>query len=214
LLLVDAAQTAGAIPIDIQAMGIDLLAFTGHKALCGPTGVGGLVINSSVDVSILEPVLRGGTGSQSESEEQPEYLPDKYECGTPNAVGIAGLGAGIRWVEGRGIEQIHSHEMSLVKAILSGLTAVPGVNIYGPRDADRSVAVVSFTVSGQYVSDIGSKLDEEFGILCRVGLHCAPAAHRTIGTFPDGTVRFAPGFSTTLDDVDAAVLAVQRIVRG
>ncbi|MBM3150438.1 MAG: aminotransferase class V-fold PLP-dependent enzyme, partial [Chloroflexi bacterium] len=213
LLLVDVAQTAGAVPIDMQAMGVDLLAFTGHKSLQGPTGVGGLVIGNSVDISQMDAVIRGGTGSQSELEEQPDELPDKYESGTHNTVGIAGLLAGIRWLKSRGIEQIKAHEMRLTATLLEGLSGIPGLIVYGPKDATRSIAVVSLTIPGKHVSEIGLRLDDEFGILCRVGLHCAPAAHRTIGTYPEGTVRLAPGVMTSLDDIHTVVSAVRHIAQ-
>lgn len=212
LLLVDAAQTAGVIPIDMQAMGMDLLAFTGHKGLQGPPGIGGLIIGDGVDVSMLEPLIRGGTGSYSEFEEQPEDLPDKYESGTSNGVGIAGLEAGVRWVMTQGIEKIRAHELEINNALIEGLTAIPGVTVYGPQNAVKSTAVLSFTVHSRRVSEIGLKLEEEFGILCRVGLHCAPAAHKTIGTFPEGTVRFSPGIFTTLHDIRTVVKAVGKVV--
>jgi cysteine desulfurase/selenocysteine lyase len=212
LLLVDVAQTAGALPIDMQALGIDLLAFTGHKALLGPPGTGGLVIGEWVDTGSLEPLYRGGTGSRSEFEIQPEDCPDKYESGTPNGVGIAGLGAGVRYVLARGIEAIREHELALARALAVGLANIPGVTIYGPGDPGQRTATVSFTVAGRRVSEIGLRLDEEHDVLCRVGLHCAPAAHRTIGTFPEGTVRFAGGLSTTLADVQQAIAAVAEIV--
>ncbi len=213
LILVDAAQTAGAIPIDVQAMGIDLLAFTGHKALQGPPGIGGLVIGAGVDVARLHPLMRGGTGSQSELEVQPEYMPDKYESGTPNIVGIAGLGAGIRWLKHRGVDAIRDHEKMLTNALIDGLSVIPGVKLYGIGDSGRSMPVVSIAVSGKRVSEVGQRLDDEFDILCRVGLHCAPSAHKTIGTFPEGTVRFAPGALTTLDEVQQTIKAVERITR-
>jgi len=213
LLLVDAAQTAGVVPIDLTSMGIDLLAFTGHKGLQAPPGTGGLVIGEGVDVRQLTPLVRGGTGSRSEFEEQPDDLPDKYESGTPNGVGIAGLGAGVRWVLARGVAAIRDHEMALTQELIAGLSAIPGVTVLGTHDATRSTAVVSFTVAGRRVSAIGLRLDEEFGILCRVGLHCAPAAHRTLGTFPEGTVRLAPGFLSTVDDIHTTITAVRQIVR-
>ncbi len=214
LLLVDAAQTCGVLPVDMTALGVDLLAFTGHKGLQGPPGSGGLVIADHVDVAQLEPLLRGGTGSLSEYEEQPDDLPDRYESGTPNGVGIAGLGAGVRWVMARSVDDIRQHEMSLAQVLIDGLQSMRGVTVYGTHDVQRSTAVVSFTVEGREVSDIGLRLDDEFGVLCRVGLHCAPAAHRTIGTFPRGTVRFAPGATTTVDEAHAAVDAVGRLVKG
>lgn len=213
LVLVDAAQTAGVLPIDMQALGIDLLAFTGHKGLQGPPGIGGLVLGHGVDHRRMAPLLQGGTGSRSEQEIQPEFLPDKFESGTPNGVGIAGLGAGIDWVLERGVESIHEYEMTLLRGLIEGLGGLPGVRLHGPKDASHRTAVISFTVEGRQVSEIGLLLDEEAGVLCRVGLHCAPAAHRTIGTFPEGTVRFAPGPLTTLDEIGAAISAVAKVLR-
>jgi cysteine desulfurase family protein len=212
LLLVDAAQTAGCLPIDVQAEGIDLLAFTGHKALLGPPGTGGLVIGGAVDDEELEPQVLGGTGSYSEHQEQPAELPDKYESGTPNGVGIAGLGAAVRFVMERCIKAIRAHEMELTEALNDGLRDIPGVAVYGPIEATERTAVVSFTVAGRQVSEIGLRLEEEVEVLCRVGLHCAPAAHRTIGTFPEGTVRLAPGVFTTREDVATVLRGVRKIV--
>jgi len=212
-LLVDAAQSAGVIPIDVQTMGIDLLAFTGHKGLHGPPGTGGLVIGEHVRAEDLAPLTRGGTGSRSESDIQPEDLPDKYESGTLNGPGIAGLEAGVRFVMERGIEAIRAHEIALARRLVEGLGNIPGVRLYGPNDWGKRSAVVSFTSDRYQTSEIGFRLDEEFGILCRVGLHCAPAAHRTIGSFPGGTVRFAPGAQTTAGEIDAAVTAAARIIK-
>jgi cysteine desulfurase family protein len=211
LLLVDAAQTAGALPIDMAALGIDLLAFTGHKALLGPPGTGGLVIGERVDTASMAPLLRGGTGSRSEFEVQPEDCPDKFESGTPNGVGIAGLGAGIRVVLDHGLTAIRAHEIELTRLLVQGLVSIPGVTVYGPQDANQRTAVVSITVDGRRVSEFGLRLDEEHGVLSRVGLHCAPAAHRTIGTFPEGTVRLAAGLSTARPDVQRAIAAVAAI---
>ncbi len=213
LFLVDAAQAAGALPIDIQGLAIDLFAFTGHKALLGSPGSGGLVIRSGVDVSQIEPLMRGGTGSQSELEEHPEFLPDKFESGTPNLVGIASLQAGIRWLRQRGMDAIREREKDLTRRFIEGLSQIPGIKIYGTLDAERCVAIVSFTVEGKTVSEIGMRLDEEHDVLVRVGLHCAPAAHRTIGSFPEGTVRLAPGIFTTLAEVETALRAIARVIR-
>jgi cysteine desulfurase family protein len=212
LLLVDAAQTAGAVPIDVQALGIDMLAFTGHKALLGPPGTGGLLIGERVDTGAIQPLFRGGTGSRSEFEIQPEDCPDKFESGTPNGVGIAGLGAGVRHVLRHGVTAIREHEVALARALAEGLGAIPGVTVYGATDPRQRTATVSFTVADRRVSEIGLRLDEEHDILCRVGLHCAPAAHRTIGTFPQGAVRFAAGLSTTMADVQRAIASVAEIV--
>ncbi|MGB9776329.1 MAG: aminotransferase class V-fold PLP-dependent enzyme [Anaerolineae bacterium] len=214
LLVVDAAQSGGAVPIDMQADGMDLLAFTGHKSLYGPTGTGGLIIGERVPLEEFRPLIRGGTGSRSEHEEQPDFLPDMCESGTPNAVGLAGLEAGVRWVLERGVEAIRAHEMELTQRLLDGLREIPGVTVYGPTDARRRTAVVSFNIAGMEPSEVGMRLDEEYGIMCRVGLHCAPAAHRTIGTFPSGTVRFALGAFSTREEVDAALWAVARLARG
>jgi len=211
-LLVDAAQTAGVLPIDMKAFGIDFLAFTGHKGLQGPPGIGGLVIGDHVDTSQIEPLLQGGTGSQSELEEQPEHLPDKFESGTPNIVGIAGLRASISWITDRGIEAIRTQEKELTSALVDGLSGIAGIKVYGTRDPEKSVAIVSFTARDRRVSDVGLRLDEDYGILTRVGLHCAPAAHRTIGTFPEGTVRLAPGVSTTAADIKKTVQAIDKVV--
>jgi len=212
-LLVDAAQTAGSVPLDMESGGIDLLAFTGHKSLLGPMGTGGLAIGERVDPGRFRPLKLGGTGSQSEKEEQPAFLPDLGESGTPNAVGLAGLEAGIRWVLDRGIASIRRREIDLAQRLIDGLRAIPGVRVFGLGDASRSAAIVSFAIAGISPSDVAFRLDERYGILCRAGLHCAPAAHRTIGTFPAGTVRFAPGPFTTRDDADAAIAAVREIAR-
>ncbi len=213
LVLLDAAQTAGAVPLDMGRLGVDFLAFTGHKSLMGPPGTGGLVLSPSVDPGQIEPLVAGGTGSRSEWQEQPEDLPDKLESGTPNGVGIAGLGAGIAWVQERGIEELQAHEQELCRELLEGLSSIPGVRLYGPMDPAQRLAVVSFTVEGRTVSELGLRLDEEHGVLCRVGLHCAPAAHSTIGTFPQGTVRFAPGPMVSLSQIREAVAAVAEVVR-
>jgi cysteine desulfurase/selenocysteine lyase len=213
ILLVDAAQTGGAYPIDVQVDGVDLLAFTGHKSLYGPMGTGGLIVGERVDVARMEPLKRGGTGSRSEQEEQPDFLPDMCESGTPNAVGLAGLEAGVRWVRERGVAAIRAHEVALAQRLIDGLMGVPGVTVYGGLDAERQTATVSFNVAGMEPSDVGLRLDENHGIMCRVGLHCAPAAHRTIGTFPVGTVRFGLGAWNTVDEVDAAVAAVEQLAR-
>ena len=213
LLLVDAAQTAGAFPIDVRAVGINLLVFTGHKELQGPPGIGGLIIDDNVDISQIEPLICGGTGSRSDSEEQPDDLPDKFESGTANLAGIAGLGAGLKWITDKGVDEIRDHMKKLSQALIDGLSTLPKVRIYGTLDPERSVAIISFTVAGKHVSDIGLRLDEEYGVLSRVGLHCAPAAHKTIGSFPEGTVRLAPGVFTTMSDIQEAIQAISKVVR-
>ncbi len=212
-LLVDAAQTAGVLPIDMQAMGIDLLAFTGHKGLQGPPGTGGLVFGAAFDPASLQPIIRGGTGSQSELEEQPTILPDKLESGTPNGVGIAGLSAGIAHITTCGVGAIREREIELAGRLVDGLSAIRGVTVYGPTDPTKRTAVISCRVAALHVSDVALRLDEGYGVLCRVGLHCAPAAHRTLGTFPEGTVRLAPGPDATFDEIDTVVHAIERLAR-
>jgi cysteine desulfurase / selenocysteine lyase len=211
LFLVDAAQTAGAYPIDVQAMQIDLLAFTGHKALGGPMGTGGLWVGERVGTSELEPLKRGGTGSLSEHEQQPDFLPDLYESGTANAPGIAGLGAAVRWVLEKGVSAIRAHEVILARRLIDGLLAIPGVTVYGTHDAERQTATVSLNVRGMEPSDVAFHLDEEYDIMCRSGLHCSPATHRTIGTFPRGTARLSMSVLNTVDEVDIALDAIASL---
>ena len=211
LLLVDAAQTAGAYPLDLEADRIDLLAWTGHKALGGPMGTGGLVIGPRVDLDRFRPLKRGGTGSRSEQEEQPDFLPDRFESGTLNAVGLAGLVAALRWLRDRGVAAIRRRETALTQRLLDGLAALPGLTVYGGRDAARQTATIAFNIAGLLPSDVGLRLDEEFGVLCRVGLHCAPAAHRTLGTFPTGSVRFGLSHWNRAEEIERALEAVRRI---
>ena len=165
LLLVDAAQTGGASPVDVRADAIHLLAFTRHKSLYGPMGTGGLIVGERVDVTRMEPLKRGGTGSRSEHEEQPDFLPDLCESGTPNAVGLAGLEAGLRWVLERGVEAIRTHKVSLARRLIAGLSSIPGVTEYGGLDTERRTATVAFTVAGLEPSEIGLISDEEYGIM-------------------------------------------------
>jgi selenocysteine lyase/cysteine desulfurase len=213
LLLVDAAQTGGAYPVDVQTDQIDLLAFTGHKSLGGPMGTGGLIVGERVDETQIDPLIRGGTGSRSEHEVQPDFLPDMWESGTPNVVGLAGLQVGVRWVLERGVEAIRAHEVALVQSLIEGLKAIPGVTVYGTLDPELQTATVSFNITGMAPSEVGLRLDDEYGILCRVGLHCAPAAHRTMGTFPHGTVRFGLSAFSTAEEVRVAVDAVRQLAR-
>jgi cysteine desulfurase family protein len=212
-LLLDTAQTAGAVPIDMAALGVDLLAFTGHKSLLGPMGSGGLILGEGFDHSWLEPLVRGGTGSRSEEQVQPDFLPDKYEAGTMNVPGLAGLAAGIRWVQERGVAAIQAQERALTQRLIDGLRAIDGVTVFGTHDATRQTGVVSCTIDGADVGMVGLRLDDDYGILCRVGLHCAPLAHRTIGTFPEGTIRLSPGATTTPEEIDAAIGAIAEMAK-
>ncbi len=213
LFLVDTAQTAGCYPLDIKKDNIDLLAFTGHKALFGPPGTGGLVIGERVDIKKLNPLKVGGTGSWSESEEQPDFLPDIYESGTPNTVGLSGLNEGVRFILKEGVDKIRQHELELTKKLIEGLKEIPGVIVYGEDQVKNRVAVISFNIKDQLPSEVGLRLDEEYNIMSRVGLHCAPAAHKTIGTFPIGTVRFSMSWFNTFEEVDQTILAVRNIAR-
>jgi len=214
--LVDAAQSAGTIPLDLARDAIDLCAFAGHKGLLGPTGTGGLVLADSFDHARLRPLAWGGTGSRSDSLEQPAVLPDRFESGTLNVVGLAGLAAGLTWLldEGGGPETIGRREVALRQEFLAAAEAkVPGFQLVGPRDG-RLTGVVSFQVAGWSASDLAQRLDDEYLILGRAGLHCAPQAHRTLGTFPAGTLRFAFGPFTTHDEVARAVAALGALVAG
>lgn len=211
-LLVDAAQSAGCFPIDVEAMNIDLLAFSGHKGLFGPQGTGGLYIRPGLE-SQLEPLKQGGTGSYSEHDSQPDFLPDKYESGTPNTVGLAGLGAGVRFVMQEGLGNIREKEERLTRLLLSGLGAIPGVTCHGHGDPSARVAIVSFNISGIGPSDVALRLEEDFRIMCRSGLHCSPTAHRTLGTFPHGSVRLSPGRFHSVLDIERTLEAVRQIAR-
>ena len=206
--LVDAAQTAGAMPIDVEATGVDLLACTGHKSLLGPTGTGALVVGEGVE---LRPLMRGGTGSRSDLETQPEFLPDALESGTLNVAGLAGLAAGVKYLLEVGVGALAAHEKALVARFLAGAANIAGVTVYGPESLDDRCGVLCFNVDGLVSSDVGVMLDRDYGILSRAGLHCAPGAHRTIGTFPTGTVRFGFGYANTAEEVDHALVALADI---
>ena len=213
IFFVDAAQTAGAIPLNMEAQRIDLLAFTGHKALFGPQGTGGLVIGEGLDQKKMIPLKTGGTGSRSEFEEQPDFLPDLFECGTPNGIGLAGLKAGLDFIRETGMGKIREYEICLTDRLLQGLARIPRVTRYGLKKADKQCATVSFNIQGLAPSEVSLRLDEEFGVLCRVGLHCAPSAHKTIGTFPEGTVRFSLSYLNNEEEVDHALRAVSQLAK-
>jgi len=209
LFLVDAAQTAGALPIDMDAMGIDLVAFAGHKGLYGPHGTGGLVVRPGV---VLETWIEGGSGVESASETMPEALPARLEAGSHNAAGIAGLLEGVRFVLEQGIERIRAHEVELSGLLIEGLREIPGASILGPGDPAQRTAVVSVTVEGYSPDQLAAVLDQVFDVATRAGLHCAPQAHRTAGTLDCGALRFSPGYFNTADDVRYAVESLREIV--
>jgi cysteine desulfurase family protein len=211
LFLVDAAQTAGAYPIDVERDGIDLLAFTGHKSLYGIQGTGGLVIGERINEKEMIPLKLGGTGSRSEFEVQPDFLPDRFESGTPNGVGIAALLAGVQFVMGKGVERIRQNEMTLIGKLIMGLKKIPQVKLYGPEHTEDRIATLSFNLAQLSPSNGALGLEKGFGILSRPGLHCAPAAHHTIGTFPEGTIRFGLSAFNTEAEIETAIQAISLI---
>ena len=206
--LVDAAQSAGLLPIDVQRDNIDMLGCTGHKSLFGPQGTGFLYIKDGLDI---KPLIEGGTGSNSESDEMPDFFPDKFQAGTLNTPGIAGLGAGIEFIQKEGLKNIRAKELHLTTEIMNGLKNIKGVKLYGSLNPLDRVAVVSFNIEGKDPADVGNILNEKYDIMSRVGLHCAPNAHRTIGTFPEGTVRVSVGYFNTEGDIDKLIKAVKDI---
>jgi cysteine desulfurase family protein len=206
--LVDAAQTAGSVPIDVQALGLGLMAFPGHKGLLGPTGTGVLYIGDDLPIS---PIMRGGTGSRSDLEIQPDFMPDMYESGTLNVAGLAGLGASVRHLLHIGVATVEAHERALVARFLEGAKHIPQLVIHGPDELALRCGVLSFNLEGMPPSDVGLILDRDYSILSRVGLHCAPGAHRTIGTLPMGSVRFGFGPSNTELEVDTALGALEDL---
>lgn len=211
LFLVDGAQTVGSVPVDMTAIGADLLAFPGHKGLMGPPGTGGLAIGERVDTAELHPIREGGTGGNSEEDVQPSDPPDRYEAGTVNTVGIAALGAALDFILHNGVEAIGAHERSLTTRLIEGLRAIDGVRVYAPREPGHRVAVISLTVDGWEPADFGAALDEAFGIACRTGLHCAPGACQALGAGQQGTIRMSPGFFTTVEEIDQAIEAVREL---
>jgi len=211
LFLVDAAQSAGSYPLDVEKDGIDLMAFTGHKSLYGPQGTGGLVVGERINEKEMIPLKQGGTGSRSEFEEQPDFLPDCFESGTPNGVGLAGLLAGVQFVLGKGVEQIQQNEMALANKLIRGLGNIPQVKIYGPERQEDRIATLSLNIAHLSPSNGALRLEKEFGILSRPGLHCAPAAHHTLGTFPEGTIRFGLSVFNTEAEVNTTIQAVSMI---
>ena len=208
LYLVDAAQTCGSYPLDLSELPIDLLAFPGHKGLLGPLGTGALYIREGVEPATIR---EGGTGSLSEKDTQPEFLPDRYEPGSHNAAGIVALAEGVRYVLERGVAEIRRHKEALVAHFHQGLAAIEGVKVHGPRDPALNAGVVSITIAGWKPGDAARALDDRFRVQTRAGLHCAPWAHRTLGTYPAGTVRFSLGPFNTAEDIDAAADAVAAL---
>ncbi len=213
---VDSAQTAGVIPIDMEEMCIDALCFTGHKGLLGPQGIGGMILREGLERE-LTPLISGGTGSISHTEIVPDFMPDRFEAGTMNLPGIAGLRASLLWLKERGIDAVRRHEQQLTEQFLSGLAPLEAaglLRIPGPKDSAKRTAVVSVQTVAVDPAEAALLLEDDYGIMTRVGLHCAPAAHKTLGTFPEGTIRFAFGWATTEKEVAAAVDAMKEICFG
>ncbi|WP_274654928.1 aminotransferase class V-fold PLP-dependent enzyme [Paenibacillus humicola] len=207
-LLVDAAQTAGLLEIDVGQMNIDMLAFPGHKGLLGPQGTGGLYISPELDIT---PLLHGGTGSQSESAEQPNVRPDRYEAGTQNTPGIAGLAAGVRFVMQETVANIHAREWSLTQRMMEGLRELDGIKLLGPGLGQPRTGIVSFVLEGVDPSETAFILDQHYHIAVRSGFHCTPLAHETAGTLETGAIRASVGCFTTEQEVDSLIAAVKEI---
>lgn len=210
LFMVDSAQTAGVLPVDVERAHVDLLAFTGHKGLFGLQGTGGLYVRPGLTVN---PLKQGGTGSFSEYLEHPELMPDSLESGTPNTPGLAGLLAGIQFIEETGLDTIHQKEQVLLERLVEGLASISGVTLYGPADLKQRTAVVAMNLEGMDCGELSVSLDYEYGIITRAGLHCAPLAHQTIGTFESGSCRLSPGFFTTEEDIDIVIRAVHQLAK-
>ncbi|MGE5813691.1 MAG: aminotransferase class V-fold PLP-dependent enzyme [Acidobacteriota bacterium] len=211
LLVVDASQTAGKIPIDVAAMHIDLLAFTGHKSLFGPPGIGGLYVREGV---VVRQTRAGGTGVRSAVRHHLEEYPYRLEFGTPNLLGIAGLQAGVQWLLEHGQGAVHAHEMRLLARLRNGLAGIDGLTLYcQDGDASRHIAVIAFNIAGMEPQDVGMMLDVDHHIACRTGLHCAPLVHEQLGTAAHGAVRFSLGPFNTEEQVEVAIGAVKEIAQ-
>ena len=211
----DSAQTAGVFPINMQENCIDAVAFTGHKSLMGPQGTGGIILREDL-AGLLTPLLAGGTGSMSHTEFMPDFLPDRLEPGTMNLPGLAGLHAALGFLQETGLDIVRAHELALTKHFLDGLAPMQAENrikIFGLPGIEGRAGVVSIQPVHQDPAEVAASLDERFGIATRVGLHCAPAAHQTLGTFPTGTIRFSFGFFNTEADADYALSALDTLTK-
>lgn len=211
-LIIDSAQSAGLFPIEMDAWGIDCLCFAGHKGLLGPQGIGGFLITPDMAKEVT-PLLAGGTGSQSHMEDTPPFMPDRFEAGTQNLPGIYGLNAALRYLESNGIDAIRQASLARTSELLQGLSGIGGIRIVGKPTLDGRTAVVSVDFQSIDNAAAAFRLENEFGILTRCGLHCAPRAHQTLGTFPQGTVRFVPGHTTTPEEITTAIKAVAEIAK-
>lgn len=208
---VDTAQTAGSVPLEMEAWGIDFLAFTGHKGLRGPQGIGGFLISEKLDRE-MNPIITGGTGSHSDSLEQPGELPDKYESGTMNIPGIAGLHAALSYIEVTGIKRIAEKKRMLTEEFLEGVKKIPGISIVGKQGTKGRAAVVSLDFPQHDNAMVAFELEQKYGIMTRVGLHCAPEAHKSLGTFPKGTVRFSFSEENTSEEIRYVLKAMEKVI--
>ncbi len=209
-LVADCAQTAGHLDIDMTGLGLSALVVPGHKGLLGPGGVGSVLLDPAF-AKRIPPLIAGGTGSRSDLETQPHLMPDRFESGTPNVPGIYGLNASLEFLESVGLDKIRAHEVALMERFLAGMEGVEGVRLLGPKTTENRVGVFALDFEGKDNAEVAFRLETEYGILTRCGLHCTPAAHRTLGTYPQGAVRFSFSCFTTGDEVDAAIQAVKAI---
>lgn len=210
-LILDTAQTAGLYEIDFTELAIDVLCFTGHKSLMGPTGTGGFALTKKTAAQ-MSPLIEGGTGSISDQEYQPDFLPDKFESGTLNTVGLAGLKAGVEFIRKAGLTKIREHELSLTGRLLAGLEKIRKIQVHGPKDISLQTPTISISVAGFDLGELSYILDQRYGIMTRSGLHCAPLAHKTIGTFPEGTLRFSIGYDNTVAEIDYVLKSLREII--
>ena len=209
-VILDAAQTAGHYPVNMKELGLSALCVPGHKGLLGPQGIGALMLDEEF-AKRVEPLISGGTGSASDSELLPPYMPDRFESGTLNIPGIFGLNAALGFILEKGVDTLRAHEEGLTRRFIDGLEGLP-LRLAGTKDISRRVGVISIDFTGRDNAEVAYELDKR-GIMTRCGLHCAPSAHKTLGTFPQGTVRFSIGYANAECDVDAAISAIKEILR-
>ena len=212
LFAVDAAQAAGHFAFNMNDLGVDAMCFTGHKGMLGPSGIGGFVLNDAMNKR-LTPLIAGGTGSLSASLMMPETLPDRYESGTPNLPGIMGLGVALNYLFETGLSALHQREMALTGRFLEGLRGDANIVVPGPKSPKDRVGVISVDFKNKDNAEVAFQLEQQYGILTRCGLHCAPLAHKSLGTFPEGTVRFSVGYATTDEEVDTAIQAIHALAK-
>jgi cysteine desulfurase family protein len=206
---IDAAQTAGYLPIDMKRQQIDILTFTGHKKMYGPSGIGGLCVGEGIDIATL---IHGGSGSKSELDTHPDFYPDKLEAGTPNTVGIAGLKAGLEFILKEGQDNIRAYSQQIKTYFLEKLAEIPEIKMHTAKNPQQQLPVISISVDNSPPDKIAMQLDREFGVMTRPGLHCAPLAHKSLKTLPQGTLRFSPGYFQTKEEMDYAIAALKKII--